>query len=164
MTIWHKFVFYYINKEEANQTVSAANKSTTIRLNFVLRCYNDMKKIFGSFKSINIITLLVTIVLTIAYPVAKALISSANRLMIFSDTLLIISLILIAVGILFTFARYGDFDITGYIFHRGISKNAKSYENYKKDLEANRRETFNYPLLLGLIYLIISLTISFVLC
>ncbi|MBO4429225.1 MAG: DUF3899 domain-containing protein [Clostridia bacterium] len=123
-----------------------------------------MKKIFGNFKKINILALLIAVPVTLAYPVVKALISSANRLLIFSDTLLIISLVLIAIGVLFTFTRHGDFDITRYIFRRGVDKNAKSFEEYKKDLEAGRSETFNYPLFLGLIYLAVAMFVAFVLC
>lgn len=123
-----------------------------------------MKKIFGNFKSIKIRTLLIVVPITLAYPIAKALISSENRLMIFSDTLLIISLVLIALGVLFTFTRHGDFDITRYIFRRGVDKNAKTFEEYKKDLEYQRSETFNYPLFFGLIYLAVSFFVAFVLC
>ena len=109
--------------------------------------------------------MLVVIPLTLAYPVAKALISEKyNRLTIFSDTLLIISLVLLALGVLFTFARFGDFDITKYIFRRGTDKDAKSFEEYRKDLEQERRETFNYPLFFGLVYLAVSIFIAFVFC
>ena len=121
-----------------------------------------MKKIFGSFKSIKLRTLLIVVPFTLAYPTIKALISS--ELMDFSDTLLIISLVLLALGVIFTFAMHGDFDITRYIFNRGIDRNTKSFEEYKKDLEYNRTETFNYPLFFGLIYLAVSLFIGLVLC
>lgn len=125
----------------------------------------QVKKIFGSFKSIKWRTLLIVIPLTLAYPVAKALISAKNnRLTILSDTLLIISLVLLALGVLFTFARFGDFDITKYIFRRGADKNAKTFEEYRKDQEQERRETFNYPLFFGLIYLAASFFIGFVFC
>ena len=123
-----------------------------------------MKKIFGSFKNIKLRTLLVTVPLTLLYPIIKALISSANQLMIFADSLLIISLILVAVGVLFTFTRFGDFDITRYVFKRGTDKNAKSFGEYKKDRENERSETFNYPLFFGLVYLVISIFISLVFC
>ena len=123
-----------------------------------------MKKIFGSFKTIKWQALVVAIPLTLAYPIIKAAISERNRLMIFADTLLISSLILVGLGVLFTFTRFGDFDITRYIFYRGASKNVKSFAEYKKDREEQRRETFNYPLFFGLIYLAVSLFISFVFC
>ena len=123
-----------------------------------------MKKIFGNFKNIKIRTLLIALPLMLAYPVAKALISSSNRLMIFSDTLLIISLLLIALGVLFTFTRFGDFDITRYVFRRGTDKNAKSFGEYKKDREEQRKETFNYPLFLGLVFLVVSVFIAYVFC
>ena len=123
-----------------------------------------MKKIFGNFKNIKLKTLLIALPLMLAYPIVKALISSANRLMIFSDALLIISLISIALGILFTFTRHGDFDITRYIFRRGIDKNVKSFDEYKKDREEQRDETFNYPLFFGLVFLAVSMLIAYVFC
>ena len=107
---------------------------------------------------------MIALPLMLAYPVAKALISSSNRLMIFSDTLLIISLLLIALGVLFTFTRFGDFDITRYVFRRGTDKNAKSFGEYKKDREEQRKETFNYPLFLGLVFLVVSVFIAYVFC
>lgn len=119
-----------------------------------------MKKIFGSFKTIKWQAMLIAVPLTLAYPVAKALISSANRLMIFSDTLMILSLVLIIAGILFTFARFGDFDITRYVFRRGTDKNAKSFKEYKKDREEARANAFNYPLFFGLVYFLVSLIVA----
>lgn len=113
-----------------------------------------MKKIFGSFKCIKLRTMLIAVPVTLAYPIIKAIISKTNRLMVFSDTLFITSLVLLLLGVLFTFSRFGDFDITRYVFRRGIDKNTKSYDEYKKDREYQRSETFNYPLFFGLIYLL----------
>ena len=84
--------------------------------------------------------------------------------MIFADTLFITSLVLLGLGVLFTFTRFGDFDITRYIFHRGVNKNAKSFSDYKQDREDFRSETFNYPLFFGLVYLSVSLFITYVFC
>ena len=123
-----------------------------------------MKKIFGSFKNIKLRTLLITIPISLAYPIVKALISKVNRLMIFADTLFITSLVLLGLGVLFTFTRFGDFDITRYIFYRGVNKNAKSFSDYKQDREDFRSETFNYPLFFGLVYLSVSLFITYVFC
>lgn len=123
-----------------------------------------MKKIFGSFKNIKIRTLLIVVPLTLAYPIAKALTSSNNRLTVFSDSLLIISLVLIVLGVIFTYSRFGDFDITRYVFRRGTDKDAKAFKDYKKDREDERAESFNYPLLFGLVYLAVSVFIAFVFC
>ena len=121
-----------------------------------------MKRIFGNFKNIKLRTMLIVVPFTLAYPIIKALISSANRLLIFADSLLIISLVLLVLGILFTFTRHGDFDITRYVLQRGISKDIKSFAEFKKDREEQRERTFNYPLFFGLIYLAVALVISFV--
>lgn len=123
-----------------------------------------MKKIFGSFKNIKLRTMLIVVPVTLAYPVIRAIISKANRLTVFSDALFITSILLIFLGVLFTFTRFGDFDITRYIFHRGVNKEAKPFGEYKKDREDFRDETFNYPLFFGLTYLSLSAFISFVFC
>ncbi len=123
-----------------------------------------MKKIFGSFKKINPRVLPVFIPVTLAYPAVKALLASSNKLTVFSDVLLIISLALIIVGVVLTFARHGDFDITRYVFRRGVDKNAKSFEEYRKDREEQRGESFNYPLFFGLIYFALSLLIAYLFC
>ncbi len=121
-------------------------------------------KIFGSFRSVRLPVLLTAVPLTLAYPAAKALISSKNRIMIFSDSLLIISLVLIAMGVLFTLTRFGDFDITKYVFRRGTDQNAKPFAEYKKDREEERKSTFNYPLFFGLVYLAVSFLTAYLFC
>lgn len=123
-----------------------------------------MKKIFGSFKNISPRVLPAILLISLAYPTAKALLSPTNRLTVFSDALLITSLVLIAVGVFLTFARHGDFDITRYVFRRGVDKNAKPFEEYRKDREEQRSESFNYPLFLGLIYLAAALLVAYLFC
>lgn len=123
-----------------------------------------IEKIFGSFRSIRLPTLLAALPFTLAYPIAKALLSSRNRILIFSDSLLITGLILLAMGVLFAVSRFGDFDITGYVFRRGTDRNVKTFAEYKKDREEERRSTFNYPLLFGLIYLAVSFLTAWLFC
>lgn len=108
--------------------------------------------------------MLIAVPATLAYPIGKALISSYNRLMIFTDALFIISLILLVLGVLFTFTRFGDFDITRYVFQRGFGKDAKTFKDFKQDREDFRAETFNYPLFFGLVYILLSIFITFVFC
>ncbi|MBQ7170889.1 MAG: DUF3899 domain-containing protein [Clostridia bacterium] len=123
-----------------------------------------MKKIFGSFKNIKLRLLPAAVLVTLAYPTVKAILAPTNKLTVFSDVLLIVSLVLIAIGVVLTFARHGDFDITRYVFRRGVDKNAKPFEEYRKDREEQRGESFNYPLFFGLVYLAASLLIAYLFC
>ena len=120
-----------------------------------------MKKIFGSFKSIKPLTIAVALPISLAYPIIKSVVTSSNKLVVFSDSLFITSLILIALGVISVFIRFGDFDITGYVFRRGVKKDVKSFREYKKDKEDERKETFNYPLFFGLVFLLVSGLVAF---
>ena len=66
-----------------------------------------------------------------------------------------------ALGVISVFIRFGDFDITGYVFRRGVKKDVKSFREYKKDKEDERKETFNYPLFFGLVFLLVSGLVAF---
>ena len=85
---------------------------------------------FMRFKHIKIRVLIVHLIITLAYPAAKAFISEYNRLMIFSDSLTIIGLLLIALGIGYTFVLHGDFDRTGFVFMRGQEQFCGTVDNY----------------------------------
>lgn len=123
-----------------------------------------IERIFGSFRSIRPLTMIAAVPLTLAYPAAKALISSRNRMMIFSDALLITGLLLIAAGVFLTLTRFGDFDITKYVFRRGTDKSAKPFGEYVKDREEQRANSFNYPLFFGLVYLAVSVLTAYLFC
>ncbi len=124
-----------------------------------------IERIFGNIKSVKLPVMLAAVPLTLAYPLVKALSSPKNRMMVFSDSLLIISLILLVVGVLFSFARFGDFDITRYVFRRGTSKGEpKPFPEFQKDREEQRQNSFNYPLFFGLTYLAVSTLTAFLFC
>ena len=118
---------------------------------------------FLRFKNIKIRVFIVHLVITLFYPVAKALISEYNRLLIFSDSLTIIGLLLIALGIGYTFVLHGDFDRTGFVFMRGMkSKEPKTYREYTDDAESKREDAFNYPLFLGILFILVSVFMTYV--
>ena len=119
-----------------------------------------MKNLFESFKNIKPRTLAVAVPVTLAYPVIRAAAAETDRMRIFSDALLIISLVLILFGVLFSFYKKGDFDIMSYMLRRSAEKNVKPYEEFKKDRDDERRKIFNYPLWLGIVYLIAASSIG----
>ena len=115
------------------------------------------------FRYIKIRVLIIHLIITLAYPAAKAFISEYNRLMIFSDALTIIALILTALGIGYTFVLHGDFDRAGFYFLRGIrNTRVQTYRDYSEEAEEKREDAFNYPLFLGIVYLLVSVFIAYV--
>ena len=121
-----------------------------------------MKKIIRDFKNINPRTMAIAVPATLLYPVIRAIIADKNKLMFFSDALVIMSLVLILIGIFFSFYKKGDFDITKFLAKRATDKNAKSFSEYKKDQEAERASVFNYPLFFGIVYLIVSVITAYI--
>lgn len=118
---------------------------------------------FLRFNHIKIRVLIVHLIITLAYPAAKAFISENNRLMIFSDALTIIAFILIALGIGYTFVLHGDFDRAGFYFLHGIKNtHVQTYRDYAEEAKEKREDAFNYPLFLGIVYLLVSVFIAYV--
>lgn len=116
------------------------------------------------FKNLKIQTLLIHIVITLAYPVAKALVAEQNKLLIFCDVLTIIAGILLIAGVVYSLALHGDFDIAGYTFRRGFrSEQKQTYDAYRKNMQEKREDAFNYPLFVGLLYVAVAAFIGFVL-
>lgn len=114
------------------------------------------------FKNIRWKTLLIYVIISLAYPVARAVTASYNRLQIFSDILTIFAMVLLILGILYALVLKGDFDVTGFVFKRGAKKDmTQSFEDYKKNKDEEREAAFNYPLFLGVLYFAVSVIIAY---
>jgi len=119
---------------------------------------------FKNFKNIKVPTLLTHLLVTVAYPVYKAVSSEEKKLLVFTDTMTIIGLLLIVAGIIYSLYLHGDFTISSYLLKKGVDKRMnKSYDAYKTDSIQKREESFNYPLFVGISYFLISLLISYTL-
>ncbi len=106
--------------------------------------------------------LITHIIVTLIYPVAKTLISSDKRLLIFTDALTVTGGLLIAAGVAYSLFIRGDFDITGFQLRRGVGKNEKpSFREYMVEQKQKRAEAFNYPLFLGVIYIAVCAVLAF---
>ena len=118
---------------------------------------------FKRLKYIRLRHLLSHMIVTLAYPAVKTVASPNNRLQVFTDAVTIIALILIIGGVIYSMVLHGDYDLSGYVFNRGIGKEKqkKSFEAYKKDQKQRREEAFNYPLFLGIVYLLASVVVSY---
>lgn len=123
-------------------------------------------------------TLLIThVIITLAYPAVKAFTASGNRLVIFADAMTIIGLILVVAGIIYSMNLHGDFDATRYYMQSGIrSFRSIRFFNRNQDMEVKqdqnpaefiqnlrekRADAFNYPLFLGIIYVLASVVIVY---
>ena len=102
------------------------------------------------------------IIVTLGYPAVKAFISESNRLLIFTDALTIVAIVLLIGGILYALVLHGDFDISGFVFKRGRREEVKqSFAEYMNEIKERRKEAFNYPLFLSIVYLIIAAIIAY---
>ena len=119
---------------------------------------------FKRFKNLKAKTLLVHLIVTLAYPAAKAVTSEDHGLLVFCDVLTIVAGVLLIAGVVYGLAIHGDFDIAGYTFRRGLRNQPKqTYDAYRKNLKEKREDAFNYPLFLGLVYIALSAFIAWVL-
>ena len=117
---------------------------------------------FKRFKNIKLTVLITHLIVTLAYPVVRSARAAGNRLQLFCDALTIISFILIAVGVMYSFVLHGDFDRIKYVFGRGLSRGiVKPYDVYEQQEQKSREDAFNYPLWLGILYLIVSAIIAY---
>lgn len=116
-----------------------------------------MKKLFANFKLKHFIA---NLAICVIYPIIKAF-TSDNKLLVLSDTLFIMSLVFIVAGVVTSFILHGDFDITSFIAKRSFKHDSDfTFEKYKKEKQDERKGSFNYPLLVGIIVFIISYIIS----
>jgi len=117
---------------------------------------------FKRFKNIKIKVLIPHLIITLAYPAVRAAKAEGNGLLLFTNALTIIGLILIVLGIFYSFILHGDLDRARYTLSRGLSNGiVKPYDVYKSDVEKDREDAFNYPLWLGILYLIVSAVLAY---
>lgn len=79
-------------------------------------------KYWYEIKKIRIRELIILLIISLLYPVAKAVISQ-NHLITFSDSTFIIGLLAIMIGIFNEAVLHGDYDIASYLAHRRKFKN-----------------------------------------
>ena len=107
--------------------------------------------------------LLTHAIITLGYPAARAFVAERNKLQLFTDAMTITGMVLIIGGLIYSFVLHGDFDIGGFVMKRGFRRvdDMANFGKYKAKQEAARMKTFNYPLFLGILYLIISAVIAY---
>lgn len=116
---------------------------------------------FKRFKNIRPSTLLLHLIVTLAYPSVKAFLAPVNKLQVFIDVMTIIGLMLLFIGVFYSLFISGDYDISGFFLRRGMKHGEKNFEAYEADMKEKREAAFNYPLFLGLLYLLISAVVAY---
>ena len=113
------------------------------------------------FKNLRFHPLLVHLIVTLIYPLFRALTAEKAQILVFTDALTIVGLVMIIGGIIYALYLHGDFDISSYLFRRGIQKEPKQpFRAFLFDVYEKREEAFNYPLFIGLLYVIVSALIA----
>ena len=113
-------------------------------------------------KNINLRVLISHLIVTLAYPAVKAYTTEGRKLLVFTDAITIIAYILLIGGIIYSLYLHGDFDISSFLLKRGVKKEDKqSYEAYMADRKEKREEAFNYPLFLGIVYILFAIVTSY---
>ncbi|MBQ1685210.1 MAG: DUF3899 domain-containing protein [Clostridia bacterium] len=131
--------------------------------------------IIKKLKNIKPGPLITHLVITLAYPAVKAFTVERNGLVAFTDSLTIVGLIMLVVGIVYAMNLHGDFDISRYYLQRGVRSfrlfAPRQTEGVKQDQDPadflryckeKRANAFNYPLFLGILYVLASVVIAFV--
>ena len=122
-----------------------------------------MKKLRSRFKNIKPRVLISHIIVTLLYPLARTVMASDKRFLIFIDTLTIIAALLLIGGVIYSLYLHGDFDISSFVMRRARSNAPKqSFEAYKSNQKERREASFNYPLFLGIVYIAAALIIAYV--
>ena len=110
---------------------------------------------FKRMKNIKLSALLIQLFIALCYPAFCAYRAETNRFLAFSNALFIISLLLLLVGVIYSFVLHGDFDLSAYYLRRGLRpETMKDYAEYKQDREEARAGDFNYPLFLGIVLIL----------
>lgn len=118
--------------------------------------------------------LILHVIITLAYPAVKAFRAEGNRLLAFTDALTIIALVLLIGGVIYSLALHGFFDISTYYLQRGFrtfkffnprrgedTDINQSIDEFLIEAREKRKNAFNYPLLLGIVYLLVSVLLAY---
>ena len=107
-------------------------------------------------KNIRLTNVIIVSMFILTYPLLKSLTSEGNKALIFLDAMTITSLGMVIFGVIYNLYLKGDLDASKFIIQRNLFKKNVSYETYAANEEEKRKDSFNYPLFLGIVYLCIA--------
>ena len=110
----------------------------------------------------NIKSLSIGLMIAFVYPLVKSYIS-INHMGAFSDSCLIIGLIMSLIGVFNSLRLHGDYDITTFITRWTVFKNKnQTFDEYVNNKNKDREGIINYPLYIGIILIIISVITAYI--
>lgn len=124
-----------------------------------------LDKLKQRFRNIKPRYLIVQLIITLFYPISKTAISEYNRLLIFTDSLTIIAALLLIAGVIYALFLQGDFDISTFLLRRGVRRDhepRQSFTDYQAEKREESRDSFNYPLFLGFVYLAVTAVLAYI--
>ncbi|MBQ4186432.1 MAG: DUF3899 domain-containing protein [Firmicutes bacterium] len=129
---------------------------------------------FLNLKRIRLRPLITHLIVSLGYPTVKAFTVTSNRLLAFADSVTIIGLFLLVIGIIYSMNLHGDFDISRYYLRRGLRsfrmfapppveamKEKQNPAEFLDECRKKRENAFNYPLFLGIVYVLVSVVIVY---
>ena len=102
---------------------------------------------FKRFRNIKPSTLLIHLLVTLAYPAAKAALAPVNKLQVFIDVMTIIALMLLFIGVFYSLFIRGDYDISGFFLRRGMKQGEKNFDAYAevdREKYPNATQTYRF--------------------
>ena len=114
-----------------------------------------------NFRKLRPRPLIVHLIVTLLYPAFRAFTAEKNGLLVFTDALTVTGLVMIIGGIIYALFLHGDFDISSFLLKRGVQKEpTQTYRAYLYEVYEKRESAFNYPLFVGLLYVVISILLA----
>ena len=105
------------------------------------------------------------VVISLVIPVIRMVIADHGKLQVFTNTLTIIGLVLIIAGLFYGMDTRGEYDLHGWsrwtIYLRKNKDGTQRVQEFKDAMTERKNAYFNYPLFLGVLYLIVSGVIAF---
>lgn len=115
-----------------------------------------------NFKNCRARDLLIHLGIAFLFPVYKYVSSTDSKLLYLINAATIVGMVFFVIGILYSFLLHGDLDVTEYFALTALKKNNKPYDAFKKDKKEQREGRFNYPLLVGVLMVIISAILTLI--
>ncbi len=112
-----------------------------------------------NFKNFKLSSFIPNMIISLLYPLVK-LIKGDNGLLMFSNSCLIIGLILIILAVVTSLYMHGDFDISRYVLSTKSYRKKVSFDKFIADETEKEKDSFNYPLLCSIVMIALSVITS----
>lgn len=109
-----------------------------------------------NFKRFDLRGEIIVLCIALGFPLFKFFSSDGDRLLRLIDAATVTGLVFLIIGVFYSFILRGDLDVTEYFTRRVAQRGVKPFKAFLRDKEEEREGRFNYPLLNGIIMLILS--------